>query len=283
MTRVALATSDGFRTLYEDDHGLPPALEALGVDTTVAVWDDPAVDWRSYDLVVVRSTWDYVPRLAEFLAWAESVPRLANPAAILRWNTDKRYLHALQAAGVPIIPTTFVAPGQAYDPPAGEVVVKPSVSVGAMDTERFADAADGAGLVARLHAEGRTAMVQPYMDLIEDAGETAVLLFDGVVSHAARKAPILVPGALPFIERDDVMSSRVATREECEVALRAVAAAPEPLLYARVDLVPGPDGPVVIELEVTEPTLFLTYADGAAERFAEAILRRARAAPARER
>lgn len=274
--KVALATCAAFPSLFEDDAGLAPALRALGIDTTIAVWDDPSVDWRSYDLVVVRSTWDYVPRLAEYLAWADSVPRLANSAAVLRWNTDKRYLRDLQAAGVPIIPTTFVAPGQAYDPPAGEVVIKPSLSVAAMDTERFADATLGADLVARLHDEGRTAMVQPYMSAIDEAGETAVLVFNGVVSHAARKAPILVPGALPFLERDDVMSPRVATPAERAVALRAVAAAPEPLLYARVDLVPGPDGPVVIELEVTEPTLFLGLADGAAARFAAAIAARLR-------
>ncbi len=277
MPRVALATSQALPGLDGDSVLLVPALASLGIDAQPAVWDDPAVDWSAYDLVVVRSTWDYVARREEFLAWARAVPRLLNPADVLAWNTDKTYLRDLDAAGVPVVPTTWVAPGEAYAPPAGAVVVKPTVSAGARDTERHEDARGAAPLVARLHAEGRTAMVQPYLDGIDTAGETAVLLFDGAPSHGARKAPLLA--GLPVDPDDDlaVMQAREPSPAELEVARAAVAAVPggERLLYARVDLVPGPDGaPVVLELELTEPSLFLRYAPGSAQRCARAIAAR---------
>lgn len=256
---VALATCSGLPDLDADSALLPPALHALGVATTVAVWDDPAVDWAAYDLVVVRSTWDYVPRRAEFLGWAATVPRLANPAHVLTWNTDKTYLRELAAAGIPVVPTTYLAPGQAYERPGVEHVVKPTVSVGAQDTERFGPDGDGSALVARLHAQGRTAMVQPYLEGVEADGETAVVMVAGELSHAARKAPLLAPGAAPYTYDDtEVMSPREPTVAQVDLARAVLAAAPGPLLYARVDVVPGPDGsPVLLELEATEPSLFL--------------------------
>ena len=273
--RVALATFTGFPELYEDDVPVLGALAVLGVDAAPAVWDDPAVDWASYDLVVVRSTWDYTARREEFLAWAEAVPRLLNPPQVLRWNTDKRYLADLAVAGVPVVPTTFVAPGEGFEVPAYEHVVKPSVSAGARDTVRFAAGEDSSAHAAALLGAGRTVMVQPYQPAVDEAGETAVLLFDGEPSHAARKAPVLVPG---LGDPDDVeITPREATAAELEVARAALAVVPwpEPLLFARVDLVPGADGgPVLMELEVTEPCLFLLQAPGAAERLAQAIRRR---------
>jgi glutathione synthase/RimK-type ligase-like ATP-grasp enzyme len=252
--RVALATCAALPELHSDDLALPAALDAVGVDATVAVWDDPAVDWSAYDLVVV--------------------PRMANPAAVLRWNTDKRYLVELEAAGVPIVPTTVVAPGQRYEPPAGEHVVKPTVSANAQDTRRFAAGEDSSAFAAALLDAGRAVLVQPYQRAVDEAGETAVLVFGGEVSHAARKAPVLVPD---LEDPEDVeISARSASPAEVELARAAVAAAQSltsrPLLYARVDLVPGDDGaPVLMELELTEPSLFLTVADGAVERFAAAV------------
>lgn len=270
--RVALATCTGFRELYEDDQLVLGPLAAAGVEAAPAVWDDPAVDWSAYDLVVVRSTWDYTARRAEFLAWARSVPRLANPADVLTWNTDKRYLGELAAAGVPVVPTEFVSPGEAYEPPPYEHVVKPAVSAGARDTVRFAAGADSGAHARALLAAGRPVMVQPYQAAVDEAGETAVLLFGGEHSHAARKAPVLVPGLAD--PNDVAITPRAATAAELAVAAAAVAAVPwpQPLLYARVDLVPGPDGtPQLMELEVTEPSLFLGCAAGAADRFAAAI------------
>ena len=270
--RVALATSSALPDLFDDDRLLLGPLADLEVDAVPAVWDDPAVDWSSYDLVVVRSTWDYTLRRDEFLDWASSVPRLQNPSDVLVWNTDKRYLGALAASGVPVVPTTYVAPGERFEVPAYEHVVKPTVSAGARDTRRFAAGEDSAAHATALLEAGRTVMVQPYQRAVDQAGETAVLVFRDEVSHGARKAPVLVPD---LDDPDDVeIRSRQPSPAEVEVALAALAAVPadEPLLYARVDLVPGPDGsPVLMELEVTEPCLFLAQDAGAPARFAAAV------------
>jgi hypothetical protein len=270
--RVAFATCAALPDLYADDRLLLAALATAGVDASPAVWDDPAVDWASYDLVVVRSTWDYTLRREEFLDWASSVRRLRNPFELLAWNTDKRYLGGLAAAGVPVVPTTYVAPGEPFEVPAYEHVVKPTVSAGARDTRRFAAGEDSTPHAAALLAAGRTVMVQPYQRAVDDAGETAVLLFRGELSHGARKAPVLVEG---LADPDVVaITPRVPSAAEVEVAQAALAAVPtsEPLLYARVDLVPGPDGtPVLMELEATEPCLFLAQDAGAPVRLAAAI------------
>lgn len=270
--RVALATFAGLPELYRDDRLALEPLAGLGVDVEPVVWDDRAADWASYDLVVVRSTWDYTLRREEFLDWAASVPRLLNPVDVLVWNTDKRYLAELAATGVPVVPTIFVAPGEAYDVPAYEHVVKPTVSAGARDTRRFTAGEDSAAHATALLEAGRTVMVQPYQSSVDEAGETAVLSFLGEHSHAARKAPVLVPGLGD--PNAVAITPREATGAELAVAQAALAVVPwpEPLLYARVDVVPGPDGaPLLMELEVTEPSLFLGQADGAAERFAAAV------------
>ena len=270
--RVALVTAAQWPDLDDDGPELLAALDRAGVDGSPVVWDDRSVDWSSYDLSVVRSTWDYVPRREEFLAWAAGVPRLANPAEVLSWNTDKRYLGQLAAAGVPVVPTEFVAPGEPLQVPAYEHVVKPTVSAGAADTERFAAGEDSTAHATALLDAGRTVMVQPYQSAIDQAGETALFFFAGRFSHAARKAPILVP---ELTERLAVaVTPAQAGPAELAVAEAALAAVPfgAPLLYARVDVVPGPDGsPVVMELELTEPCLFLDRSAGAADRFAAAV------------
>jgi hypothetical protein len=278
-TTVALATCAAFPELHPDDALLLPALAAAGVDARPEVWDDPAVDWAAFDLVVVRSTWDYVPRRAQFLDWARTVPRLVKPADVVAWNTDKRYLRALADAGVPVVPTTWLRPGDAYRAPEHEHVVKPAVSAGAADTARYPVGADSGGHVRRLLAAGRDVMVQPYLAGVDVAGETAVVSILGEHSHAARKDPVLVP---ELGDPEDVgIAPCTASPHERAVADAALAAVPfpGPLLFARVDLVPGPTGaPVVIELELTEPSLFLETSAGAADRLAAAVARAVRPA-----
>lgn len=278
---MALATAG---TLAHPDDDMPLLLAALvgtGVSARPVVWDDPSVDWSVFSLVVVRSTWDYIDRREEFVAWAGSVPRLANPAAVIEWNTDKRYLADLGAAGLPVPPTEWVAPGEEAMLPEGEFVVKPTVSSGSQDSARYRGAGtDGAAAlahVARLHAAGRTAMVQPYLRAVDAAGETALVYVGGRLSHAVGKGPMLAVGREPGDAEYRAFGPRRPTAAEealAERALRSVPGDPGPagLLYARVDLVPGDDGqPVVLELELTEPSLFLVTDPGAADRLARAI------------
>jgi hypothetical protein len=266
--RVALATCSAWPELDEDGPALLAALADEGLEVDVRSWDDPGADWPSYDLVVIRNTWDYWDRREEYVAWTRRVPRLANTADVVAWNTDKTYLRELD---VPTVPTTWLEPGEPFTPPAHRFVVKPSVSAGARDTAAY-DGGDPSAqaLVDLLHARGKTVMVQPYVDAVDSEGETAVLVFGGEVSHAARKSACLVPGAGVPELGSWTISPREPSAAEVDLALRVVAG--RDLLYARVDLLPGP---VLVELEVTEPSLMLRHAPGSAARFARAVRERA--------
>lgn len=284
---IAYATSVQFESV---DHDLPhalPAFAAAGIEVDVVPWDSPQ-DWGGYDLVVVRSTWDYVPRRTEFLAWAESVPRLANPADLLRWNTDKHYLRDLARAGLPVVTTQWVAPADQSadqraastpDPEWDEWVVKPNISAGARDTTRYrrGDEAASQAHVSRLVAGGRTAMVQPYLRTVDVAGETACIFLGGSFSHGVRKGALLAHGAGEIAHEDYVehITPRQPAPDELALAAATLAVVPggaDRLLYARVDVVRAADGsPTVLEVELTEPSLFLSLAPSAAERFAAAV------------
>lgn len=275
------------RGLDDDLAPLGAALADRGIEHRVVDWDDPGVGWAGFGLVVIRSPWDYTRRHDEFLAWTErvgAVTTLANSPDVVRWSADKRYLDDLRAARVPVVPTAFAAPGESMAWPEGaEVVVKPTISAGSLDTARHPAArrAEAQAHVARLHSEGRVAMAQPYLAGVEGArGETALVFVGGAFSHAVRKGPMLVPGLRVvgglYVEEDILPAE--PTPAEMAVALAALAAipggGPSPL-YARVDLVPDDAGhPVVLELELVEPSLFLAHATGAADRLAEAIAAR---------
>jgi len=276
--RIAIATCSELPELAESEPMLLGALRARGVEAVPAVWDDPTVDWGTFDLVVIRSTWDYAGRRDEFVSWAARVPRLLNRADVVRWNTDKRYLADLPHA----VATELVGPGDAWDPPAAEYVVKPTVSAGSRDTARYrpGEEARARAHLAGLHAAGRTAMVQPYLSAVDDHGETGVIFFGGVYSHAIRKGQMLRPGVAPtdglYLEED--ISAREPDPAERAVAEEILDGLPWPraeLLYARVDLIRDHAGePRLIELELTEPSLFFDCSEGAADRLSEQVLQR---------
>jgi glutathione synthase/RimK-type ligase-like ATP-grasp enzyme len=284
VTDVLLATCAELPDGDEDGPALSAALTALGIRSAWCSWDDPAIDWARAP-VVIRSTWDYSARRESFLSWAAEVPVLYNPSVVVGWNSDKTYLRDLARAGVPVVPSAWAAPGEDLDlPDAAEFVVKPSVGAGSRGAGRFRsdERAQARSHVAVLHAEGRTVMAQPYLADVDEAGETALIYVDGVYSHAIRKGPMLDPGAVHALADDGLYVQENISARDPEPAELAVGAASigllreryGELLYARVDLLPSPDGPVVVELEVTEPSLFLGYSDGAAKRFAAAIAER---------
>ena len=288
--RVALVSARAARHLDEDLAPLLAALAAADLDAVVADWDDPEVDWAAFRLAILRSTWDYTQRLPEFLAWADRTAArttLINPPAVIRWNTDKHYLRDLARAAVPVVPTRFVEPGaSAAQELAGfltaeegtpEWVVKPAVGAGSRDAARYAR---GEERTAREHIErllhaGQSVLLQPYLDQVDLHGESALIYFGGRFSHAIRKGPLLRPGTAPtgalFLEEH--ITARVPGAEELRIADRVLAALPFATpLYARVDLIRSPDGePRVLELELTEPSLFFAHAPEAARRFADQI------------
>lgn len=284
--RIALATAREVADLDEEGQLLATEIRDQGASVEAAVWDDGDVDWRAFDLVVVRSTWDYATRVAEFLAWAEwvaSLTRLENSLPLLRWTTDKHYLRDLDRAGVPVVPSLFVEPGEdaAHDLLGAEHVAKPTVSAGSKDTLRLGPADHDRSVqhVGSLLAHGRSVLVQPYLEQVDSAGETALVYVDGVFSHAMRKGALLHQGAdlVDGLFAQEDIRPRDASAAERSVGTAGLAALPldgSPL-YARVDLLPTPDGPVVLELELAEPSLFLQHAPGSAQRLAAAVVSRA--------
>lgn len=288
--RVALVTCATLPDLDPDDQKLIEPLSRLDVEAVPAVWSDASVDWAAFDLAVIRNTWDYTDRRDSFVAWARSVPRLANPADIVEWNSDKRYLTDLARAGLPVVPTTWVSDDGSALPEAGMHVLKPAVGAGSVDAARFAMHDEHEARLARAHAErllaaGQTVMVQPYMESIEGAGETGLIYVGGELSHAISKSAMLGGdrrASETGLYLEEKIVSRAPSAAEVELSRRALAAVPggwERLLYARVDLVPDANGePILIELELTEPSLFMSTTPGSEERFATAIARRARLA-----
>lgn len=278
-TRIAIVTCAELPELDPDDRLLAPALAAIGIDSEVVSWDDPGADWQAYDLVAVRNTWDYAARRDEFLAWARSVERIVNPAEVLEWTTDKRYLAELEAAGLPVVHTQFVdGPGAHVETGPHGVVVKPSVGAGSVDAGRHTDPGEAAAHVEALVASGRAAMVQPFLPGIAERGETALMYLGGAYSHAIHKGPMLPETGIvrPYgLFQPESIVAREPTPQERAVAGDVMAWVERrfgTLAYARIDVVPGQGGmPVVLECELSEPSLFLGTSAGAADRLARSL------------
>lgn len=266
-----------------DEHAVPAALGELGFTASWAAWGDPGVDFAAADAVILRATWDYAERRDEFLAWCESVPALYNSAAVARWNTDKTYLAELLDAGLAVVPTTLVEPDEQAKWPKTGFVVKPSIGAGSRGAARFGagETAKAEQHLARLHAEGHTALVQPYQSSVDTEGELALVYFGGIYSHAFAKGAMLGSTVddsglylTEQLDKAEPPADAVALAEDVLDAASAVLGILRAeLLYARVDLVRGADGrQLLLELELTEPSLGFRQADAAAPlRFASAV------------
>jgi glutathione synthase/RimK-type ligase-like ATP-grasp enzyme len=274
---VALVTCADERYQEPEVHVAADALRAAGVSADVVSWDEDR-DWGAYELVVVRTPWDYFDRVTQFLDWAARVERetsLVNPADVLRWNSHKGYLAEFTAKSVPTVPTRLV-PGpstdvadQVREVPWEEIVVKPAIDGGARHAWRGQRDDPSLSRIAERLADHGDVVVQPFVPAIVD-GERSLVFLGGRFSHAVRKVP----------KEGDYRSQRhLGGREvehepesaELQVALAAMAAAPGRLTYARVDLVDWEGAPVLIELEVIEPDLFLRDVPERVDRFVEVV------------
>ena len=279
--RVAIATCAEVPGLDREGRLLLASMLGAGLDAEPAVWDSPEIDWERFDRVLLRSTWDYPSAPAEFARWVDRVgPRLINRPELVRWNLSKRYLEEVGSWGVPVVPSRFLAPGEPLAIPDGEFVIKPAISAGSRDTARYrADEIER----AREHADslwrtGREVLVQPYLGSVDSEAETAVISLGGEISHAMRKGPLLELDQELEQElfRAEEMSRRRARADELELAsgllARLGAEIAEPA-YARVDLLRSESGePLVLELELIEPSLFFDHHPPAAERLSELVL-----------
>jgi len=288
--RLALATCAEVADLDPEGKLLLAACREAGIEAEPAIWDDGGADWDGFDLVLIRSTWDYKDKPAEFRAWTERIgPRLRNGPGIVAWNISKHYLQVLAGWGFPVVPTSFLEPGACHEeiagmlPGSGQYVVKPAVSAGSTDTARYAAAEPGdreraLGHVSTLLGNGRTVMVQPFLASVETEAETAVILLGGEPAHAIRKGPLLEigQGLEQGLFREEEISLRQAHADELRLAqaiverFSAEVAAP---LYARVDMLRDDAGaPTVLELELIEPSLMLDHSPSSVTRIVELLL-----------
>lgn len=269
-------------SLDEDMPFLLEAIRSLGGRAEAVVWDDASVDWRVYDAAVVRSTWDYPGRRDEFLRWARHASartKLWNPEPALRWNTDKHYLQEFENAGIQIVPTQFIEPGEGPKIRFNNnIVVKPAISAGSRDTARHGTQAGATEHIRKLLDAGRSVMVQPYMQAMDDSAETALVYIDGKFSHAFKKSALL-KSEMKLVEglfAQEEITSHEPTGAELEFGNSAVAFACKrfQLFYSRVDMVPDGEGRyALLEFEACEPSLYFRLKPESSRVFAATVLR----------
>ncbi|HEY9422953.1 MAG TPA: hypothetical protein VIW92_16190 [Thermoanaerobaculia bacterium] len=283
LKRIAFVTHAGLPGLAADDRLAVEELSRRGAEVEPAVWDDSGVRWSGFDGVVLRSCWDYHLRPSHFLDWlarmeGEGVP-LWNPAPVVRSNIDKGYLENLAMAGVPVVPMARVEKGGAADL-AGileergwdDAMVKPAVSASAFRTWRTSREkapAEQPSFEELLSAS--SALIQPFLPEIQTQGEWSFIFLGGEYSHAVLKRPR--EGDFRVQDEHGGSSRPAVPGPDLIAQARAVAQKiPPPWLYARVDGVETDAGFLLMELELTEPSLFLGSDPQAPARFAEAIL-----------
>ena len=290
--RIALATCSNLPSFEVDDRPLIDALEARGAEVHRPSWDDRAVDWRAMDACLIRTTWDYMDRCDEFVAWAEraaSLTKLFNSSAVVRWNTDKRYLRELEEDGVACVPTLWLDRGTAPDVGAmarergwDRAFLKPTVGASASGTFRFETDAAGVGAATEHLAEllpEQSFMLQPYLHSVETAGELSAVIVDGQLTHGVRKVPVkgdyrvqddygATDELFEFAPDESALSHRIVDLASERLGERG-------LLYARVDYLRSEDGELLLnELELVEPSMFFRHAPEAAAALATSLLAR---------
>lgn len=279
MIDIALASCAVLPEADPDEAPLLAALQDRGVKAEILAWDDPTARFERARLTIIRSTWNYHRTPARFARWVRDVAArvpLFNPAEVVLWNMHKRYLLELSARGVPVLPTQLVAHDSQRSLAAikrdrgwPEVVIKPAVSAGSRATRRFAahEVAEAEAHLAAITAR-EDALVQPYIAQIERRGERSLVWIDGEITHALRKAPRFDGDSEGITLAEDV------TDEELALAHRAIEALAKPVFYARIDLVTGDAGPLLMELELIEPSLYFNASRACLERFVEGVLAR---------
>jgi hypothetical protein len=242
------------------------AAEQLEIDLVFANWNDKSIAWESFDAAVIRSAWDYVPVRDEFLQFAKNVEtktKLFNSYDVMRWNTDKKYLSNLENKGVPIIPTKFASNIDEAMPAiswafgiAEAIAIKPTVGAGARLAGKATTEAEAIEFVKRILEAKRTAIIQPYISSVDDEGEKAIIVINGEISHVAKKVPALTKGG-----HGDAADQLEITTEIKDIVKNISNAVNEwdDLLFARVDVVRMGEKLVLMELELTEPWLFMQF------------------------
>jgi glutathione synthase/RimK-type ligase-like ATP-grasp enzyme len=266
------------RTLPEVDVDEAPLMEALakaGIDARLTAWDDPHVDWSIPIPTIIRSTWNYALDVDAFLTWIDKAAArspLINPPDVVHGNVHKRYLLDLARRGVPVVPTVIAERGSKLPAPPwavhGRIVIKPEVGAGSLGTKLFDKLEDGLEHLGELTAHG-AALVQPYVKSVEEYGERSVIFIDGELTHEIRKSPRFSGDV------ESVTGPHPIAPDERAVAEAALEPYRDRILYGRVDMARGDDGqPMVMELELVEPSLFFAKFPPALDRYVSGLKRR---------
>ncbi len=276
MPRIAIVTC---LNLPEPDVDQDLVLErfvAANLEPVLAAWDDEQVEWSGFDAAVIRSTWDYPMRPAEFRAWVESVgqkTKLLNSGELVVPNLDKRYLLRMAEAGIPTVPTVVVDQDLSglSEVESGRIVIKPAIGAGSYLTSFF-NRNDEAGMISHvreIEEFGAVALAQPFMKSVPDGGERSLIWIDGVFTHKIVKQP-------RFTGDHEAVSSAAVPIEptELEMAERVMATVNHNPLYARVDLIEEEGQFVLNELELIEPSLFFLQSPDALDDFVSAVKKR---------
>jgi len=287
--RVGLITTSPEILKGEDiDLGIiVSALRDVSIAAEPLVWHEQNNDWSQFDLLIMRSPWDYPERLDEFLDWLHWVEREAtilNSPRLIRWNLDKKYLLELEARGVDIVPTSIYDSVQAITDELtntqAEVVIKPTVSVGSRNTGRYTPRhhKEALQLSSQILSLGKQVILQPCVENVSRNGEHSLIYFDGAFSHAIRKGPILADngGYLGGAYTEDISPAKATPKEVmlADKAIKALASMSQDSLaplYARFDIVTDRGSPLLLEAELFEPSYFLATAESSAQRFALAV------------
>lgn len=284
---ISLITYDGLPDLDPDDCLFKDELVKRGHKVTACIWDDESVDWSKFDISIMRSAWDYHLKKEQFYAWMDKVAtqsKLLNPPALMKWSSHKSYLKELGEANLPVVETLWVEKGgQAnglFDKLQWQkTIVKPAVGLSTFGVKKIVINENGSPSKAGIKeaeehanelAKTEDVMIQPFLASVDDYGERALIFLNGEYSHTIRKTSFqhLAPGG-------QAGETSVATdAEEVAVAKQVVGYLSQRPLYARVDLVRDSAGkPLVLELELVEPSLFLSFHPPAAVGFADALER----------
>ncbi|MCA0360847.1 MAG: hypothetical protein LCH41_07310 [Armatimonadetes bacterium] len=273
--KLALVTCRDLPEPDVDEAMLMAECRDAGFDTELAAWDDPDVDWSRFDVALIRSTWDYYLAPESFREWVEAtarVTRLLNPAPVVLGNLDKTYLQAWDDKGIPIVPTVFFEVGSVPNLESAKLalagfsdgfVIKPTVSAGSWETYRFFDSEVGAACLLESVAH-RPTMLQPYLPEVERGGEISCVCLGGRFSHAVVKAP-------RFNDEHEAVVLGEADAAALDLVHRVLAELDSSILYARVDLMRHQNQWVLSELELVEPSLFLTQNPAACTEFVRCL------------
>jgi O-ureido-D-serine cyclo-ligase len=279
--KIAFVTNPRHPEIEDDDRPLAAALARRGAVVLSASWDDPDFPWDRLDIALIRSTWDYPRRIDEFVDWlgrVESQARVVNPPGIIRWNLNKRYLTELTDKGIRVVPTAFVEIGEAarLEQICGEhgwetVVLKPAISADSWETIRVEPDRYSEGQVyLERHRAAREIMIQPFVEDVEHGGEHSLMFFGGVYSHAVRKNSAFLGGR--HVGPEGLPSDPGSDAVDMARSVLAKAGVPE-IPYARVDVArDGAGAPMLLELELFEPTLFFLEKPGSEELLARLVM-----------